>query len=259
MNNFMKCEFNIENIVLACYVPEGSGMMVHRNRKSHGLALHTSGIKKYVFEDGKTVVVNKNEIIYLPKNSTYEVTAPQAGACYAINFDISRENMYEPFVLRVKNYSSMQEHFKSAKTVWETKKAGYILKCKADLYNIIYAMQQEFFSYVPKNKINIIRPAVEYIHENYTAESLSISALSGICSVTPEYFRSIFKGVYGVSPKAYINNLKITHAKELLASGLYSVTEAAVMSGYADMSYFSREFKKATGISPKNYYDRTTL
>ena len=74
-----------------------------------------------------------------------------------------------------------------------------------------------------------------------------------MCGITPEYFRKIFKTYYGVSPIKYINTLKITHAKELLASGMYSVTEAALQSGYTDMSYFSREFKKATEKSPCNY------
>ena len=74
-----------------------------------------------------------------------------------------------------------------------------------------------------------------------------------MCGITPEYFRKLFKSFYGISPLKYINNLKITHAKELLASGMYSVTEAALQSGYIDMSYFSREFKKASGNSPKYY------
>ena len=79
-----------------------------------------------------------------------------------------------------------------------------------------------------------------------------------MCSITPGYFRSIFKSFYGVSPKSYINGLKIARAKELLASGMYSVTEAAVMSGYTDMSHFSREFKKVVGITPKNYCGENT-
>ena len=56
----------------------------------------------------------------------------------------------------------------------------------------------------------------------------------------------------GVSPLAYINSLKITRAKELLLSGMYTVTEVAFMSGYSDISHFSREFKKSTGVSPRN-------
>ena len=79
------------------------------------------------------------------------------------------------------------------------------------------------------------------------------SRLSRMCGITPEYFRRIFAGVYGISPKRYIENLKLTRAKELLQSGMYSVTEAATLSGYTDMSHFSRCFKKYTGVAPKNF------
>ena len=50
MKDFFRYSFNIEKIVLACYVPKGGGEAVHTNRSSHGLALHISGGKKYTFE-----------------------------------------------------------------------------------------------------------------------------------------------------------------------------------------------------------------
>ena len=260
MDDFMKWDFQVEQIVLACYVPRGGGMTVHRNRPSHGLALHTGGVKVYTFEGGRTLQVNKNELIYLPKGSTYRVTARQTGDCYAINFLLSQRKDFEPFVCKVKNFSTLLDYFKSAKGVWETKKKGYILKCKADLYNVLCTMQQEYnLGYIPKSKLEKIQPAVDYIHENYTRGLLSVARLSALCSMTPEYFRSIFKSFYGTSPKSYINNLKITRAKELLSCGMYSVTEAAILSGYTDMSHFSREFKRAVGVSPRDYPNETAV
>lgn len=254
MEPFLRSDFQVNQIVLACYVGKGKGMTVHHNRPSHGLAFHMDGIKEYAFQNGKTLTVNKYDLIYLPKYSDYEVSSRVEGDCYAINFDTPLDCVFDPFVYRVKNTSGMLGFFKSAKTVWEAKKEGYLLKCKADLYNIIYTMQQEYFlNYVSKSKRDIILPALEYIHEHYTTQPLSIAALSQLCSITPEYFRTIFKSIYGISPKGYINNLKISRAKELLSSGLYSVTEAALLSGYTDMSYFSREFKKATGVTPQKY------
>ena len=51
----------------------------------------------------------------------------------------------------------------------------------------------------------------------------------------------------------YINDLKLKRAKELLISGLYSVSEAAVQAGFSDLSYFSRFFKENVGVSPNEY------
>ena len=254
MKEFMNYNFNINKIVLAIFVAAGTGDAIHKNRPSHGLAIHKGGEKIYIFSDGKMLTVKENDIIYLPKNSNYTVAAKSIGDCYAINFDIDEDTAFEPFVVKAKNHSEITESFRTASKIWKHKKNGYILKCKAELYNIIYDMQQEYFSeYLPAKKLDLIKPAVDYIHENYTMEIISIEALSKMCNITPEYFRRIFKNIYGVSPVRYINNLKITMAKELLESKMYSVTEAANQAGYDEMSHFSREFKKATGVSPSEY------
>ena len=103
---------------------------------------------------------------------------------------------------------------------------------------------------MPKSRFEIIKPAVSYIHDKYTAEKISVDMLSGLCGISPEYFRRIFKNFYGISPINYINNLRLSRAKELLESQLYSVSEVAMQCGYKEMCHFSREFKRAMGISP---------
>lgn len=254
MDDFMKYDFNIDKILLACYVGKGMGMKIHRNRPGHGLAFHTSGVKIYLFDDGTKITVMPKEIIYLPKHSSYEVFAADEGDCYAINFDISKEKSFAPFSFKIKNEASVLKHFKGSKSIWEQKRQGYAMKCKTELYQIICTMQQQYFSeYLSNDKLEIIKPGIEYIHQEYTKQHISIEALSAMCGITPEYFRKIFKTYYGTSPVKYINELKISHAKELLASGMYSVTEAAIQSGYNDISFFSREFKKNTDVAPKDY------
>ncbi len=254
MNDFINYDINIEKLVFACHVPAGPGSTTYKNRHSHGLAIHQGGEKEYIFSDGKKLVVKSNDIIYLPKFSSYTASVISPGDCYAINFDISDVKTFAPFVINIKNHNAVTEHFRTAQKIWQMKKNGYIIKCKAELYNILYAMQEEYFSeYIPKSKLEVIQPAVEHIHKNYTKELLSTEKLSQMCNITPVYFRKIFKLFYGTSPINYINNLKITRAKELLEAKLYSVTDVALLSGYSDMSHFSREFKKATGVCPSKY------
>ena len=249
----MNFNFNIQKIVLACYVAAGTAKLNHRNRPSHGLAFNVSGEKSTYFHGYGDFSFKKNDIIYMPKHCNYDTSIQVDGDCYAINFDITEEVDFKPFIFHTKNAAGIFEYFKRAYSVWNHNDPGAEMKCKAELYNILYMMQKEFKEgYVPKAKYEIIAPAVDIIHKKYALENLSVSELSALCNISPEYFRSIFKKHMGVSPHAYINNLKITKAKELLLSGMYTVTDAALMSGYSDMSHFSREFKKSTGVSPRN-------
>lgn len=254
MKNFMEYNFNINKIVVSCYVPEGLGSRIHKNRPSHGLAFFISGDKTFHFDNNLSLDVKKNEMIYLPKGSNYEVVSNEPGECYAINFDFDEDIVFNPFVVPVKNHSKMLDFYHDATNVWELKTNGYDLKCKAELYNVIYLLVSEYHAdYVPTDKYKIIKPAVEFIHNNYLTDTPTIEQLSEMCGITPEYFRKIFKNFHGTSPLKYINNLKIIRAKELIESQMCTITEAALQSGYTDMSHFSREFKKATGVCPSKY------
>lgn len=104
------------------------------------------------------------------------------------------------------------------------------------------------------------RPYVERI-ENMLTSNVSNSAfvLDSIYSVAPDftkdYVRRIFKQKTGFAPKAYLNNLRIKKAKELLLDkkAKYNVKQTAIACGFNDQYYFSRMFKRATGISPDRY------
>ena len=107
--------------------------------------------------------------------------------------------------------------------------------------------------YLPKSKQLLIQPAIDYIHKHYTEELINVQGLSELCGISYNYLRQLFETLYGVSPIKYINALKITRAKELLSSGLYTVHETAYLSGFSDLSHFSRFFKKCVGVFPNEF------
>ena len=69
----------------------------------------------------------------------------------------------------------------------------------------------------------------------------------------PAYFSSIFKQCNGSSFKEYLNMVRVEESKRLLSNTEYSIIDIAVACGFDDQSYFSKVFKKYTGMSPKQY------
>ncbi len=257
MEKFMRFDFNVHQIVFAGHVRASYDKAIHKDRAYHGFALHLAGDKDYIFSDGTVLTVRSGDLIYLPKHSSYEVFYRETGACDCINFDLDADVVFTPFVMKMKNGSEAESCFQNAQKAWNRKNEGYITKCKAELYRLLYLITQQYFAeYMPSEKYEMIKPAVEHIHRHYLTDVPSVKALSEQCGVSVVYFRKLFKSFLGVSPIKYIRDLKMTHAKALLRSEMYSVAEVALQSGFSDVTHFSREFKKVTGVSPSEYAKR---
>ncbi len=254
MSSFLEQDRNIDEIAVACYVPPKGGTPVHKNRSYHGLAFQLEGEVSYVFDDGLKFTVKANDLIYLPKHSNYTVERIRDGGCYAINFDFQNEESFEPFLHRAKHGGQYLDAFKNAEGAWLHKADGYEMLCKAQLYLILFYMTKERkIGYISKSKSELLQPAMEYIHNEYTKDNIQIAYLAKLCGMSEVYFRKVFSKVEGISPLKYINNLKIQRAKELLASKMYTIGEVARLSGFHDDSYFSREFRKHVKTSPQMY------
>jgi len=254
MKEFMSFDFNVRRISLAEFVMEGSGKPLQRNRASHGLVLHLGGERIYRFSDGTVLQVKENEIIYLPLGSRYLVQNNRDDNCYFINFHLAEETSFPPFIQKLKNSQKVLPAFKEAYLAWKTKRPGYMMKCKEQLYHILYQMQKEYHTaYISNQKIELLAPAIKHILETYTTEPIRVDRLAGMCGITPEYFRALFHRYCGTSPVKYVNQLRIERAKELILSDAYTVSEAAAHSGFSDLCYFSKLFKKGTGVSPSEY------
>ena len=175
MVDFMTHELTVEKIELACLVRSGKGGPVHKNRKSHGLAIFLGGERTFSF-DSKKLTVEKNTIVYFPKGSNYTIHEKQSSDCYAINFQLSEPVAFEPFAFKIKNFSSVLECFITAQKIWKKKNPGHTTKVKSELYNILYHMQAEYS--LPYSNSHTIQPAVDYIHAHYDKEDISISGLN---------------------------------------------------------------------------------
>lgn len=97
-----------------------------------------------------------------------------------------------------------------------------------------------------------VEEAKEYITKNID-KKLSREDISEHVAYNPDYFNRIFKEETGLSIIEYILNEKIELTKELLAKTDIQISNIALRIGYNNFSYFSKLFKKHTGVSPSAY------
>lgn len=262
--DFVSTCFERLSLATAVHVLPGKGEPIHKNRPSHGFAYQCDGESTYAFDNGITITVQPNTIIYLPKHSNY-IASPKTpenatNGVLAINFDVSDELSIAPFKLAPRNFEQFHTLFKETEIAWRTKPTGYYELCCKYLYDILFKLKIEAApQYVSTRKSSIIAPAVQYIHENYAYENISIAHLASLCNISEVYLRKLFHLTYSMAPIKYINALKLQRAKELIDNGEYSVGNAGLQAGFFDTSYFSREFKKAFGLSPTEYEKRKRI
>ena len=84
-------------------------------------------------------------------------------------------------------------------------------------------------------------------------EDISLNDISKACSMSVSKVKLIFKEQCGVSPIAYFISLKIDEAKRLIAETPMNFTQISEYLGFTSAHYFSKLFKKKTGMTPSEY------
>jgi two-component system, response regulator YesN len=100
--------------------------------------------------------------------------------------------------------------------------------------------------------LRVIDRAKTWIKERYHQE-LSMEQVADYVNLNPFYFSKLFKKHVGETFIDYLTRLRINKAKDLIGREELSLKEVCYEVGYHDPNYFSRVFKKVTGISPSEY------
>lgn len=91
------------------------------------------------------------------------------------------------------------------------------------------------------------------IEENMAMQGYTIDSLCAGIGMSRTRFYNKMKELTGKYPREYVSTFKMERAKELLASGCYSVTEVADMLGYCDAKYFGKKFKGFYNVCPTKF------
>ncbi len=125
------------------------------------------------------------------------------------------------------------------------------LKCKSILLNFILELIHALKNDNKQPTIDLEK-IKSYIHQHYS-ESITINGIANKFGIKRRYLTAVFQRYIGTSPIEYLTACRIHKAQELLLLTDKQIIEISNSVGYVDNLYFSRVFKKKTGMSPTEY------
>lgn len=105
----------------------------------------------------------------------------------------------------------------------------------------------------------LVKKVIEHMNKNLQCRDLSIRQLAEEVYLTPTYLSALFKKTTGITIGQYLTDIRMERAKELLASPQLKLYQVAELVGYEDANYFTKLFKKKTGMLPSEYRDNHML
>ncbi len=97
---------------------------------------------------------------------------------------------------------------------------------------------------------------IKHYLETYYHESIQLEDLATMTHLSRFYISHSFKKEIGMSPMEYLIDIRIKESKILLRTTNYSISQVADIVGFTTPTYFSKQFRKSTGISPTDYREQ---
>lgn len=125
-----------------------------------------------------------------------------------------------------------------------------------DIQKLIYEMVKVYCQLVNKYSVKDYSPTVQKVIvmiESNLASDLTLSELATTLNINASYLSTVFKKETGKTVTGYVNEKRIELAQELLKTTNLQIQTIAQYCGIVDVHYFTRLFKKITGVSPKQF------
>lgn len=187
----------------------------------------------------RTILLRKNDVLFIPKNLPYVATyRKDPTQIKLLTFAIQTENP-DAFSTPLQiNRSELVFLFSSisAENIYST------LFLSAKIYELLHFLEHTEIGL--SRKYEKLSPALQEIKQQYFKNE-KISYYAALCDMSESNFRKLFKEYTGKSPIDYRNSIRIAAVKNLLKTGELTVSEAAYLVGFNNMSFFYQIYNQS--------------
>lgn len=141
-----------------------------------------------------------------------------------------------------------------------TRPPAYEMSVKAQLFQFFYILFSHSVpagrpaSPVKNRSLDKAKVIFKYIETHY-GENLTIKEMAETCGFSQSHFMKFFKSIFGTSFVAYLKEYRLSKAARLLVSSSSPILTIAQETGFDNLSYFNRSFKKIYGVTPRQFRD----
>lgn len=143
-------------------------------------------------------------------------------------------------------YQLLIEEMQKRKPYYKEAVKGYIRLLFAELYRSHARPESEVLA---GHRPDMVKKAILYLRANFR-NKITVDDVCAYVGFSKYYLCHTFRESSGRSIMDYVNYLRCSHARRLLENGDCNITESAAQSGFSDVSYFTKMFKKQMGFLP---------
>lgn len=227
-------------------------------------------------------IVNQGDIVIVPPGQLhsieqfedysmeYENIIFQLNMLMTVPEDICTGKIFQPLLQRqveIRNlytpdssvYPAISGCLNTMDNICKSFPTSYELALKGQLFNLFYALApfiREPLSSRRHKSLDRLKELLKYVETNYS-DKISIEAAAAICGFSQSHFMKFFKNNMSVSFTDYLNDYRLTMAARFLLSSSDSIVNIAAETGFDNLSYFNRLFKRKYGCTPTAFRDRS--
>ena len=251
--NLQQPNFTVQNIGLVNVARQKNYKHSYLNgRTKHGFIYIVKGEMRDTFsrESVGTIHAKAGDLLFIPKGSAYTGTYLEDNTeIKIVQFDLRNGSLPDyldkPQKLELPNAKDLINAFFEPSHSHAYGHPFYYLYC---LYKLLWQIDK-YCTKIPA-KYKKLQAALNEI-STHCERNESVEYYAELCNMSEPNFRKLFREYTGASPITYRNDLRLEHARVLLQSGEYNVSEAAEESGFSNLSFFIRLYKKKYGYTPK--------
>lgn len=241
------------------YIKKGTGMIV-LDLEYHEV---TAGDILFILPGQLHSIVQKNNETMEYENIIFGIdllTNKYNDICYDHYFcSLEKRIFHIPYLFNETTcsyYHDIAECIDNADEVCKTFPHGYQLAIKSCLFRLFFILftnlSKDTTPAKKKNSLDKLKRVIKYVENNY-ASDITIKDMANLCEFSQSHFMKFFKNNMEVSFIEYLNDYRLTMASRLLLSSSSSILAIALESGFDNLSYFNRLFKKKFEMTPSEF------